>query len=97
MIEEVYHLAQGNSKTIEKVLMDEDIHYMHMILNTNEGLPEHFSNAKSVYMTVVRGCLSIALECTKPSYRNTGADCCQGTCSSNPEITRRMNHVLLPM
>ena len=39
MIEEVYHLAQGNSKTIEKVLMDEDIHYMHMILNTNEGLP----------------------------------------------------------
>lgn len=62
MIEEVYHFAQGNSKTIEKVPMDEDIHYMHMILNTNEGLPEHFSNAKSVYMTVVRGCLSIALD-----------------------------------
>ena len=104
MIEEVYHLAQGNSKTIEKVLMDEDIHYMHMILNTNEGLPEHFSNAKSVYMTVVRGCLSIALDQqgfheypAGTMLKIPGADCCQGTCSSNPEITRRMNHVLLPM
>ena len=61
MIEQVYHLTQGNTKNIEKILMDDEIHYMHMILNKDEGLPEHFSNAKSVYMTVVRGCLSIAL------------------------------------
>ena len=62
MIEQVYHLTQGENKIIEKVLMDEDIHYMHMILNKDEGLPEHFSNAKSVYMTVLRGRLSIILD-----------------------------------
>ena len=58
MIEQVFKLTQGNDKTIEKVILDEDINYMHMILNEGEGLPEHFANAKSVYMTVVRGTLS---------------------------------------
>ena len=38
MIEQVYHLTQGNTKTIEKILMDDEIHYMHMILNKGEGL-----------------------------------------------------------
>ena len=61
MIEQVFHLSQGNEKTIEKVIIDEDIHYMHMILNNGEGLPEHDSNAKSVYMTVVWGRLSAKL------------------------------------
>lgn len=61
MIEQIFQLTQGNTKTIEKVIMDEDIHYMHMILNQGECLPEHFSNAKSVYMTVVRGMLSAQL------------------------------------
>ncbi len=32
-----------------------------MIFNMNEGLPEHFSNS-NVYMTVVRGNLSIRLD-----------------------------------
>ena len=27
MIEQVYHLTQGNTKTIEKILMDDEIHY----------------------------------------------------------------------
>jgi len=30
-------------QVIEKVVFDENIHYLHMILNQNEGLPEHFS------------------------------------------------------
>lgn len=72
MIEQVYHLTQGNTKTIEKILMDDEIHYMHMILNKGEGLPEHFSNAKSVYMTVVRGRLSIALDEQEPQEYPTG-------------------------
>lgn len=58
MIEQIFNLTRGDEKTIEKVIIDEDINYMHMILNKGEGLPEHFSNAKSVYMTVVRGTLS---------------------------------------
>lgn len=60
MIEEVYSISTDNKKTIEKVIQDDNLHYMHMIFNQNEGLPEHFSNS-TVYMTVVRGTLSIRL------------------------------------
>lgn len=60
MIEEVFHLAQGDAKTIEKVVMDENLHYMHMILNQGEALPDHYSNS-NVYMAVLRGTLSIGL------------------------------------
>ena len=61
MIEQVFKLTQGNERTVEKVILDENIHYMHMILNQGECLPEHFSNAKNVYITVVRGTLSATL------------------------------------
>ncbi len=57
---QVFRLAQGEDKTIEKVILDENIHYLHLILPNGDGLPEHFSNA-TVYMTVVRGKLSIGL------------------------------------
>ena len=50
MIEQIFKLTQGNEKTVEKVIIDENIHYMHMILNKGECLPEHFSNAKNVYI-----------------------------------------------
>ena len=60
MIEKEYKLSKSNDKVIEKVLLDENIHYLHMVFNKTEGLPEHFSNS-NVYMTVVRGKLSIGL------------------------------------
>lgn len=60
MIEQIFKLAKGNEKAIEKVVFDENIHYLHMVFNQNEGLPEHFSNS-NVYMTVIRGTLSIRL------------------------------------
>lgn len=60
MIEQIFKLAKGNEKAIEKVVFDENIHYLHMVFNQNEGLPEHFSNS-NVYMTVIRGTLSIGL------------------------------------
>ena len=60
MLEKVFKLARGNEKVIEKILFDENLHYLHMILNKDEGLPEHYSNS-NVYMTVVRGRLSIGL------------------------------------
>lgn len=62
MLEQTYTLTQGDSKTIEKMLTDENIHFMHMILRENDFLPEHYTNAKNVYMTVLRGTLSIKLE-----------------------------------
>jgi quercetin dioxygenase-like cupin family protein len=61
MIEHVYKLSTGNEKVIEKVVFDENIHYLHMVLNQGQGLPEHFTNS-DVYMTVVRGILSIGLD-----------------------------------
>ena len=60
MIEQSFKLARGNNKAIEKILFDENVHYLHIILNKDEGLPEHYSNS-NVYMTVIRGMLSIGL------------------------------------
>lgn len=60
MVEQIFKLSTGNEKAIEKVVFDENIHYLHMVFNKDEGLPEHFSNS-NVYMTVVRGKLSIGL------------------------------------
>lgn len=61
MIEQVFKLSEGNEKAIERILFDGNVHYLHMVLPQNEGLPEHFSNS-TVYMTVVRGRLSIGLD-----------------------------------
>lgn len=61
MIEKVFKLSKENEKAVEKVVFDENIHYLHMIFNKGEGLPEHLSNS-NVYMTVVRGILSIGLD-----------------------------------
>lgn len=60
MVEQVLKLFTGDEKTIERVIFDENVHYLHMVLGTGDGLPEHFSNS-NVYMTVVRGRLSIGL------------------------------------
>ncbi|MGM0652407.1 MAG: cupin domain-containing protein [Bacillota bacterium] len=61
MVEKVYKLTLGNTKTVEKVIFDENVNYLHMIFNQDEGLPEHYSNS-TVYMTVLRGKLSIRLD-----------------------------------
>lgn len=61
MVEQIFKLSQGNEKAVERVIFDENVHYLHMIFNQGEGLPEHFSNS-NVYMTIVRGRLSIRLD-----------------------------------
>lgn len=60
MVEQIFKLSRGNEKVVEKVIFDENVHYLHMVFSKNEGLPEHFTNS-NVYMTVVRGILSIGL------------------------------------
>jgi len=60
MIEKVFELSQNDEKAIERVVFDENVHYLHMVFNKDEGLPEHFANS-NVYMTVLRGILSIGL------------------------------------
>ena len=61
MIEKVFELSKGDLKAVEKTLFDENVHYLHMVFGRDEGLPEHLSNS-NVYMTVVRGVLSIRLD-----------------------------------
>ncbi len=61
MVEKIFKLSRGDDKAVEKVIFDENVHYLHMVFNKEEGLPEHFSNS-NVYMTVVRGTLSIGLD-----------------------------------
>ena len=60
MSRQIFELSKGNEKAIEKVLFDDNIHYLHMVFPQNEGLPVHNANS-TVYMTVVRGTLSIGL------------------------------------
>lgn len=61
MIEQVFALSRANEKAVERVIFDDNLHYLHMVFNKGEGLPEHFSNS-NVYMTVIRGRLSISLD-----------------------------------
>ena len=61
MIEEVLKYYTGDETKVEKLIMDENINYIHMTFTSGEGLPEHFSNS-NVYMTVLRGKLSIQLD-----------------------------------
>jgi quercetin dioxygenase-like cupin family protein len=72
MVEKVFNFSTGNDKIVEKVIMDENLHYMHMVFNKDEGLPEHFTNS-NVYMTVVRGTLSIALDEQEIHEYNAGS------------------------
>ena len=60
MIEEVFTLAQGPQRTVEKVIQDNNVDYIHMLFNKDEGLPLHYSNS-NVYMTVLQGMLTIGL------------------------------------
>jgi quercetin dioxygenase-like cupin family protein len=60
MIEQVFNYSTGDDFAVEKLIFDDNINYIHMVFNKDEGLPEHFSNS-NVYMTVIRGTLSISL------------------------------------
>jgi len=60
MIEQVFHYSLGDAKSIEKVIFDENLHYIHMVFPKGEGAPEHYTNG-NVYMTVLRGVLSLKL------------------------------------
>ncbi len=61
MIEQPFELGTSLERTIQKVVQDDNVDYIYMRFNQGEGLPEHYSNS-NVYMTVVEGVLSIALD-----------------------------------
>jgi quercetin dioxygenase-like cupin family protein len=60
MIEQIFPLARGPERTVEKVIQDDNLDTIHMLFNKDEGLPVHYSNS-NVYMTVLQGTLTIGL------------------------------------
>jgi quercetin dioxygenase-like cupin family protein len=72
MVEQIYQITQGDEKLVEKLVHDENLHYIHMRFGPGEGLPEHFTNAP-VYMTVLRGTLSIGLDDQETHRYETGS------------------------
>lgn len=46
---------------IDRVIQDANLHYLHLTFAPGDGLPEHPANA-NVYMTVLGGTLTIALD-----------------------------------
>lgn len=65
MTAEIFKMTNSNTKVIEPIIKDNNIHYMHMVLPMGEGLPIHNTNA-TVYMTVVTGTLTIRLNDEEP-------------------------------
>lgn len=61
MIEQVFTLISGPDRAVTKVIQDDNLDYIHMLFNKDEGLPLHYSNS-NVYMTVIKGTLSIGLD-----------------------------------
>jgi quercetin dioxygenase-like cupin family protein len=60
MIEQAFHYTTGEVKTMEQVVREEKLHLNHIVLLQGESFPKHAANA-TVYMTVLRGELSIEL------------------------------------
>lgn len=56
----VIPLTASTVKKIERIVEDPQFHLVHMIFNTDEGLPIHPAHA-NLYMTVLSGSLSIQL------------------------------------
>jgi quercetin dioxygenase-like cupin family protein len=71
MIEQVYKFSTGDEKVIEKVIFDGNLNYIHLVFNMDDSLPEHYSNS-NVYMTVVRGYLTIRLGNQQPAVYEKG-------------------------
>ena len=61
MIEQVIKLTRGDDKVVERLLVDENIHYAHIILPAHDSVPQHITDAKALYLSVIRGTLSIEL------------------------------------
>ncbi len=61
MVEKKYSYTVGETKTIEQIILDENVNINHTILLKDDRLPEHFSNS-IVYMIVARGTVTLALD-----------------------------------
>jgi quercetin dioxygenase-like cupin family protein len=61
MIEKKYTFTFSDTKTIERIVSDENADINHMILPKGDALPEHYTNS-NVYMIIVHGNISLQLD-----------------------------------
>lgn len=61
MIEKSFKLGAPDGHKVEKILFDEHMHYIHLVLESGQDMPEHYSNS-NVYMTILKGTIAIKLE-----------------------------------
>lgn len=60
MIEKLYEFSVTDTKTIERVIDDENVNINHIVLDKGGSLPVHNANS-NVYLVVVRGTLFVNL------------------------------------
>src|SRR5665648_7856 len=60
MIETNYEFKTSDTKLVEKIVDDDNIHLNHIILAKNQNMPEHFSNS-NVYLIIVQGEMQLTL------------------------------------
>jgi len=92
MIQKEFRLTQSNVKTIEKVILDQHVNYLHMIFPRDDGLPIHMSNA-NLYMTVLRGTLSIGLN-DQPIFEYAAGDVINIPCNTQMNVQNSHDAVL---
>jgi quercetin dioxygenase-like cupin family protein len=61
MVEKNHPFTPTDDKLIEKLIEDDHVAVNHLVLPQGEALPEHSTNS-NVYMIVVRGTVSLALD-----------------------------------
>jgi quercetin dioxygenase-like cupin family protein len=61
MVEQVFNMSFTDERTIEKVIMARESSITYTWFSERRRLTEHFSNS-NVYMTVLRGHVSIGLD-----------------------------------
>lgn len=67
MLETVYSYTKSVEKIVEKLVGDDQVMINHVVLAKGEALPEHYSDS-NVYLIVVQGMLTIALEEDEPNH-----------------------------
>lgn len=72
MTEQQVKYTVSNEKVIERLIEDDNLGINHMILKKTEALPEHYSNS-NVYMTVVRGEVTLRLDDQEPHAYPSGS------------------------
>ena len=73
MVEKLYNFTLENGeKLIERIISDDNADINHVVLPSEERLPEHYSNSH-VYLIVVKGAITLQLNDEESHYYTAGS------------------------